>query len=362
MVVDQIRGETDAATHIKEPKMVRQLTTAVLVLAIVPNWASAQMGGMGGGMAVPVGQPRTVAVDLEGGTTIEGTLPLSLVQVESSIGRYELNPGMIRSIRFLKPAAESHESYNPYVLWPGTVIVASGSEIKGDIRVEGWKLATNVGVLTPKASMIREIRFLDNAKSAAGAKTGESKNGTETAMPRTFRIRGMVLSCATADGKVSMLEIETKKKATCRLQELGEEPLEIVPIDGGDIVALMLNGPKIRNIAVYDCAAGKWYPQVLKEVVAGQASPIVNERLVAYALGQRVYAYSSTARRWDMVELPENVPATPILYPNSASIESADQIYTFKAKTGTWEHADLKALLSDDESKANSKPAIDRKP
>jgi hypothetical protein len=359
------------AARAEEPKMIRRTLLGMVLALVGPAAAFAQMGGMGGGMAPGIPRPAATAVtvDLEGGLTIEGTFRVPSIQVESPVGRYELEPAKIRSIRFERPKEQSPGPYNPYLVWPGTVTVSSGLEIKGDITVEGWKFETKVGSLTPKGSMIREMRFSTGGQAVAGGKLGSktlvedraAKNGEQIGKQRDFRMNGLILSGVTVDGKVSMLDLETRKRERFRLQEVGDGPMEIVPIDGGNLVALMLTGPKIRRVAVYDRAAGQWYPKELGEVVDGKASPVMNLQVVAYAVGQRVYAYSAAARRWDAVELPKGVPATPIVFPNSVKIECSDQIYTFKGNTGRWEHTDIRALLEAPEDEPKAK-AGDRKP
>ena len=49
--------------------------------------------------------------------------------------------------------------------------------------------------------------------------------------------------------------------------------------------------------------------------------------------------------RWDVAELPEGLRASPVVGPKTATIEGGGHIYTFAARTGKWEHVDVKAIL-----------------
>ena len=107
-----------------------------------------------------------------------------------------------------------------------------------------------------------------------------------------------------------------------------------------------LKGPKITRIAVADTASATWYRQDLRKPFEGQATPMMGASgLAVYTLGRFVYAFSPEAHRWDVVELPEGIPAVPIIGPFGVTIERRGHIYNFVTKTGKWEHLDVRAIL-----------------
>ena len=105
--------------------------------------------------------------------------------------------------------------------------------------------------------------------------------------------------------RVALYNIDTKTSQTIELSASRDDPVEVTPISGQDILALGLNGSKITRIAVADLASGTWHPQDLRQPAEGRVSPIVGPGVAVYTLGRYVYAYSATAHRWDVAELPE---------------------------------------------------------
>lgn len=153
------------------------------------------------------------------------------------------------------------------------------------------------------------------------------------------------------------LQRQDKKVRSLRLSESKASPLEVNPIVGPGIVGLDLKGPKITRIAASG-ANGVWRTQELRESVEGHASPIVVPGVVSYCLGRYVYAFSSKASRWDVVELPEGVQADSLLDPSNMTIRDGDHMYKFSVETGKWEHIDFRALLdsSEDAEKRDTEP------
>jgi len=112
-------------------------------------------------------------------------------------------------------------------------------------------------------------------------------------------------------------------------------------------VSLMLDGPKITRLYVFSREDWKWYPQELKEPVAGTVSLIMGRSVAAYAQGRTIYAFSTEAKRWSILELPQEAPAQPgmSVFSDSIVFEFNGHIYEFSGKTGEWKHTDLRALI-----------------
>ncbi len=130
-----------------------------------------------------------------------------------------------------------------------------------------------------------------------------------------------------------------------------QAPVEVTPISVQNFVALGLKGSKINRIAVADLASGTWYVQDLRQPVGGRVSPILGPQVAVYPLGRYVYAYSARAHRWDVVELPENMQATPAIGPDgAATIQGGGNIFLFSVLTGKWDHIDVRAILDGKEA------------
>ena len=120
----------------------------------------------------------------------------------------------------------------------------------------------------------------------------------------------------------------------------------MVPIVGSSHVALLIEGPKIARIAVFDLTDSKWYPQDLRQPVAGKVYPTVGQDMVVYILGCRAYAFSLHTKRWDVVELPEGASVAPIVSSGSATLRCKGHIYIFSSESGKWKHIDIDAITA----------------
>jgi hypothetical protein len=166
--------------------------------------------------------------------------------------------------------------------------------------------------------------------------------------PRYERRGDLVFVTSPLGDKFTIYHAATNKASTIRLPNSKESPLRVTPIGSeGDLVALMLNGPKIARLYVFSLDDWKWYPQDLKQPVAGVLTPSVGLSVAAYAQGRTIYAFSTKAKRWSILELPQEAPAQPgmSVESDSVDIEYDGHIYEFSGKTGEWNHKDLRALI-----------------
>ncbi len=159
-----------------------------------------------------------------------------------------------------------------------------------------------------------------------------------------------------AGDRVTFLDLETKKTTSVKLSDSPKTRLQVTPIWGPDSAALMLQGSKITRIAAANGLNGTWHTQELREPVQGQAMPITGPGVVAYGLGRYIYAFSTAAERWDVLELPKGSRAAPIIGANSVTAEIPGHIYTFNGQTGKWGHLDYRALLDKVAGKETDEP------
>jgi hypothetical protein len=77
--------------------------------------------------------------------------------------------------------------------------------------------------------------------------------------------------------------------------------------------------------------------------------------MAAYAIGRRVYAFSSEAKRWDTLELPEGAAASPNVGSDAIICEHNGHLHVFSVKTGKWEDIDTRAVPEDLDGERSAK-------
>jgi hypothetical protein len=271
------------------------------------------MGGMGmGGMGMGGFQTRTVEravqVEMEGGQKLSGKLQLDSVTVDTDVGQYQVKPERVKILRLSRGSAKSEDEGNQAV--GGVVITTTDKEIKGKVHSPSWVLEVEFGTL-----------HLDPAK-----------------------VRTMTFSAPAGT---------TKTTEAGRAEQVSSS-VRVTPIEGPAVVALMVAGPRITRIAAAREMGGDWSPIDLREPVEGRAVPIVGQNVVAYGLGRWVYAFSSEANRWDVLELGEGARATPIVGPGSVRVQHDGQIYDFTSRAGKWKHIDTRAILTSEKDQAGA--------
>lgn len=124
------------------------------------------------------------------------------------------------------------------------------------------------------------------------------------------------------------------------------------PIVTSDLLALQLEGENVTQLAVFTPADGAWSVRSLKEPTSGPVVPVSSGRLVVYTVGNRVYAFSGLAGRWDVLEL--EAPAPPTISTNRIFVESGGKLCIFSDTTGQWS-------IFDSNSEKDAEPAEQKK-
>ncbi len=109
------------------------------------------------------------------------------------------------------------------------------------------------------------------------------------------------------------------------------------------ILALLMEGPEVTQIATFAIVSGEWITQDLREPAHGRVVPLVGPGVAVYAVGRYVYAFSQAAKRWDVLELAEGVKPYPILSGTYIKVEDGSHLHIFSHKTGRWSSLDTKA-------------------
>ena len=118
------------------------------------------------------------------------------------------------------------------------------------------------------------------------------------------------------------------------------EGVTVTPILSGAIAVLFPKGKEIRQLAAYVGKTSRWYPLDLETPIEGSAVPVVGHDLAAYAVGNRVFAFSGTAGKWGTIELEEGAKPLASVGTNRVTVEYKDHLYLFSAKTGEWSDFD----------------------
>jgi hypothetical protein len=163
---------------------------------------------------------------------------------------------------------------------------------------------------------------------------------------------GQLIVVSSPEGDtVTAYSTETGKAKSLRLAKATDTRLEVQPIVSMGLVALQLKGPKITRIAAFGVSDGTWHAQDLREP-ADMAMPIVSNSMAAYGIGRRIYAFSSEAKRWGVLELPEGAVAGPIVGNSAITCDHNGHLYVFSVKSGTWEDIDTRASRDDQDAQS----------
>lgn len=386
--------------------MNRTAWLAAVAFLLAPGATFAQFGGMGGGMGGMGGRMggsafgavrHAVQVELEGGRRVSGQIDFRALTIYSDLGQHTIQPDKIKMIRFLKPADPPKDDENgeappqaarrindrqmlmqmqmqqqmmagggmvnlnnggnmPMVR--AKVTLTTGEEIIGNLPSGmGFHLIVDYGAMIPAMDKLRSMTFSAIEKTSATS-GGERPRTVEASprkagderdrpLPQYFRYHQSVVVRSPSGDRVTLYNAETRQ--TLDLSGPKDAPLEVAPVYSTDILALGLSGRKITRIAVADASTG-WHVQDLRRPAEGELSPTVAQGIAVYTSGRHVYAYGVQAHRWDVAELPGDLEAAPVIGPNTASIEGLGHIFTFAARTGRWEHIDVRSILDGTEA------------
>jgi hypothetical protein len=128
-----------------------------------------------------------------------------------------------------------------------------------------------------------------------------------------------------------------------RLAKEVDPPLDVTPFFGSQsTISLMLRGEKVQQLAIFDLTQGRWVVQELREPVKA-ASPVCSLSMTVYALGRRLYTYSTQAGRWSVLELPEGANPEGVANDRGLTLRYGDKVHIYNINSGEWTQFDLKA-------------------
>ncbi|MHB1558503.1 MAG: RNA polymerase sigma factor [Isosphaeraceae bacterium] len=123
--------------------------------------------------------------------------------------------------------------------------------------------------------------------------------------------------------------------------------LEGVPGGEEHLLPCVFRGSGVTQVAILDLDRGAWTVQNLDEPSEQLIAPEINGKLVAYAVGKRVYAYSGEAGRWDTLTLEQPLFANQgsgglgngrpfLIQDQMIAVSQQGRLHVFTAREGKW--------------------------
>jgi RNA polymerase sigma factor (sigma-70 family) len=168
-------------------------------------------------------------------------------------------------------------------------------------------------------------------------------------VPSYIRWGDVIVVTSSKGDKISVYYNLTGESKPIRLFASNEPTHNVVPNFNEQAVAPSISGPKIGRIPVFSCTDSRWHVQELRETVE-TAEPIISEQIITYSLGRYIYAFSTLANRWDVLELPVGANAKVVVGESSATLENDGHIYDFSVQKGKWADLDVRTILDDPET------------
>jgi hypothetical protein len=154
---------TTRARSVRRAAVVLALAVPI---ALASRSAQAQyggMGGMGGEFASMSVKTYPVKVETNGGA-VTGTLDLASVNVHCALGDYAIIPSKVKEVRFAAPVQQTEIRYGPTAVEvPAVVITRAGTEIRGGVVVQNWRVKTDLGMLTLNPMTLKSLAITGEA-------------------------------------------------------------------------------------------------------------------------------------------------------------------------------------------------------
>ncbi len=145
--------------------------------------------------------------------------------------------------------------------------------------------------------------------------------------------------------QATVIDTGTNQRLTYR----DPEGSKIMPLIGGNVVGLELQGPHITQAVAFSRTANQWYPLDLKEGPADELlNPIVSENEVRYYLGRNLYFFNDLHKRWSTLTLKQPIRKNTSSAPgerhegSKTMIPEGDTMHIYDSQTGEWTHINLK--------------------
>jgi len=112
--------------------------------------------------------------------------------------------------------------------------------------------------------------------------------------------------------------------------------VKLIPIAGGDVLALILRGKEINHIAAFSAVTGKWHMEHLLRPIKEEITPAIGPGSVLYQAGNDFYAFSPQKGLWGVLHLEDKEPAKASISPTDIEVLQGNRLYVFSLKSGKW--------------------------
>ncbi|MDG3006782.1 RNA polymerase sigma factor [Paludisphaera mucosa] len=216
--------------------------------------------------------------------------------------------------------------------------------------------ATNPGPVPPVVDAPKTAQAVAAGSFVPPAGNSQAKSKSPTKLPPFLVMPDFVIVPSSNGHVLTGYSTKIGVAKTLRIVPEGEADVKVVPIAGHSLAALHITGPAVKRIAAFSSSDGEWHSQDLLEPTE-KATPVIGPGAAAYKIGRRVYAFSATANRWDVLEWPEgdDEPSPPdedsvagvggfgsapqkfpAMSPESITCKTKHQLHIFSVKTGRW--------------------------
>ncbi|AGA31487.1 sigma-70 family RNA polymerase sigma factor [Singulisphaera acidiphila] len=204
----------------------------------------------------------------------------------------------------------------------------------------------------PTSAPTKEAKPKGLADKAAEAAEPQGRDITNGSSPnfRHRRSDEFIFMISRLGDKFKTFNTRTGRTSSLELPASKEFPLEITPLTDVQAAAFKLKGQRITQLFASNSLEGPWFTQDLREPVNGTVSPIIRDHQISYHVGRYVYTFSSIAKRWAILELPEGKQFR-LDNSNPISFVGDDHIYTFDVFNGEWKDLNIKAIFDAPDNK-----------
>ncbi|MEO6810941.1 MAG: hypothetical protein ABI353_17660 [Isosphaeraceae bacterium] len=217
-----------------------------------------------------------------------------------------------------------------------------------------------VSVLNLDSGQLKTWQIGQAAPGAAASPLGgRAGSGVDSLVSNSI-----IVTTSPEGDRVSILNLNSESGEP-PISYQAEKGTKLSPVHSNGLLYLMVRGPKITRIAVFEPKTWQWYPLDLREPISDNASPIGSSGIAVYPAGRYLYAFSAPARRWDVLELEQGAKANPLVMMQIATVDHAGRYFIFQAKTGRWVGIDTrtgKFLPTDDKPAAKDDQPRDDTP
>jgi RNA polymerase sigma factor (sigma-70 family) len=140
------------------------------------------------------------------------------------------------------------------------------------------------------------------------AKSGEAGRAVEDRQPK-LRAAGYIFTASPTGNRAIAYNPVTREQKAIELGATDKQPIRVTPMTFDKfhflpLVGLKLHGSHVTRLAVFDLVAGKWSATDLNEPVEGEVWPEpVGDIGLGYDIGRHLYTFNAKTSSWDHLDI-----------------------------------------------------------